>query len=91
LGELAAASPPARAVAAALGRIASSRVRASDLDTTEEMLRASITEMPLRGFVQFSAGMFPMAALDRLLAALNGDVRGLLGCNARGRSGKKGA
>jgi beta-glucosidase len=94
LGELAAAGPPARAVAALLGRIAGSRVRAEDLDTTEEMLRASITEMPLRGFVQFSGGMLPMAALDRLLAVLNGDLPGLRSLRSRNagtRSGKKGA
>ncbi len=100
LEELAAASAPARALSALLGRIASSRAHAADLDTTEEMLRAGIAEMPLRGFVQFSGGRLPMAALDRIVAALNGDLAGMLGrrgrrvtdastpsCNAEGGSG----
>jgi hypothetical protein len=76
LGELAGGGPAARAVAAALRRIASSRVRAADLDTAEDMVVAGIAEMPLRGFVQFSGGMLPMRALDRLLAVLNGDLLG---------------
>jgi beta-glucosidase len=88
LEELAAASAPARALGALLARIASSQARAADLDTTEEMLRAGIAEMPLRGFVQFSGGRLPMAAVDRIVAALNGDLVGLLGRRAHRGGGR---
>ncbi len=77
LAELA-TSPLGRPLAAVLTHAATSRVSAEDVDSTEDMLRASITELPLRGFVQFSGGAFRFAALDRVIAALNGDLRGMV-------------
>lgn len=66
--------PLARLLRAAAAR----RVSAADLDTSEEMVTAGIAELPLRGFVMFSNGALSLRMLDRVVAALNADLRGVL-------------
>ncbi|HEX6888658.1 MAG TPA: hypothetical protein VF143_11180, partial [Candidatus Nanopelagicales bacterium] len=44
----------------------------------DQMLAAVVQGMPLRGFVQMAGGALTFGHLDRVLAALNGDVRGVL-------------
>lgn len=70
--------PLARLLARLLRAAAARRISAADLDTSEEMVTAGIAELPLRGFVMFSDGALSLRMLDRVVAALNADLRGVL-------------
>ena len=67
-----------RGLVALLNRTAGRAVTlddADDLGEAEQMLRAVMSAMPLRAFVQMSNGRLSLAALDRLIAGLNSDMR----------------
>ena len=51
----------------------------ADGGAAAEMRRAVIAGMPARGFVQWSNGRLSLRTLDRVLRALNSDVRGAVG------------
>ena len=65
-------------VANSLRAVARRQLTDEGLEAGDEMMAAGIAEMPLRTFVQFSGGRLSTGLLDRVLAALNGDVRGLV-------------
>ena len=77
VGDLATARA-GRPLAAALRSAAARQVPPEDLDTNAEMFAAVVGEMPLRSFVLLSGGKLSFGLIDRLLAALNGDLRGLI-------------
>ena len=67
-----------RGLVALLNRTAGRAVTledADDLGEAEQMMRAVMSAMPLRAFVQMSNGRLSLAALDRLIAGLNSDMR----------------
>ena len=67
-----------RGLVALLNRTAGRAVTlddADDLGEAEQMLRAVMSGLPLRAFVQMSNGRLSLAALDRLIAGLNSDMR----------------
>jgi hypothetical protein len=47
----------------------------AESEGTQEMIRSVMAHIPLRAFVQMSNGRLSLAALDRLIAGLNADVR----------------
>ncbi len=67
-----------RPLAAALMWGISRRISAEDLDGAPDVLRSVMATMPLRTFVQMSGGALSLSGLDRVLAGLNGDLRGVL-------------
>ncbi len=74
-------SPVGRALVALMEK-ATTRSAASEADESgaaAEMRRAVIAGMPARGFVQWSNGRLSLRTLDRVLRALNSNVRGAVG------------
>jgi beta-glucosidase len=76
IGELA-ASRAGRGLAALMQAGITRRVSGGEA-IDDRMLTAVVQGMPLRAFVQMAGGALTFGHLDRVLAALNGDVRGLL-------------
>ncbi len=68
------ASLPGRALVAVLRRLLARQFSAEDTEGVEDLVEAVLAGLPLRSFVLMGAGVsFPV--LDRVIAALNGDVR----------------
>lgn len=72
-----ASHPLGRPLLAALRRVMARQFSAADTEGIEDLVDALLAGMPLRSFVLMGAGIsFP--TLDRLIALLNADPRGLL-------------
>jgi beta-glucosidase len=74
-----AASRPGRLLAAGLRAAVARRFRPDDPDAPPDVLEPTLSRLPLRSFVLMGGGQVPFRQLDRVLAILNGDMRGVLG------------
>ncbi len=67
-----------RGLASLLTAVLSRRVHVDPDDDAADMMATVMAEMPLRGFVQMAGGTLGFGVLDRVIAVLNGDPRGVL-------------